>query len=57
MVGAPDELAEKIARHAEALGGITRVTLQMDVAALPHPQLMRSIELLGAKVLPALRAA
>jgi probable LLM family oxidoreductase len=57
MVGAPDELAEKIARHAEALGGITRVTLQMDVAALPHPQLMRSIELLGAKVLPKLRAA
>ena len=29
----------------------------MDLAALPHATLMRSIELLGTRVAPALRAA
>jgi probable LLM family oxidoreductase len=36
LVGDPDEVASKILRHSEALGGLSRVTLQMDVAALPH---------------------
>ena len=55
LVGAPDEVADKILRHSEALGGLSRVTLQMDVATLPHPTLMRAIELLGDRVAPALR--
>ena len=50
IIGDAEEVAEKIIRHSEALGGISRVTFQMDSANLPHAKLMRSIELLGTKV-------
>ena len=52
LVGEPEDVAEKIVRHAEALGGISRFTFQMDNAGIPHHQLMRSIELIGKKVIP-----
>ncbi len=52
LIGGPEEVAEKIKRHSEALGGIVRVTFQMDAANLPHEKLMRSIELIGTKVAP-----
>ena len=55
LIGSPQDVAEKIKRHSEALGGITRVTFQMDVAGLPHEKLMRSIELIGQHIVPALR--
>jgi probable LLM family oxidoreductase len=55
LVGSPDELVEKIQRHSEALGGISRLTFQMNVASLPHEKLMRAIELLGEQVAPQLR--
>jgi probable LLM family oxidoreductase len=57
MVGSPEEVAEKILRHSEALGGISRLTFQMDVAELPQAKLLSSIELLGAKVAPIVRKA
>ncbi len=50
MIGGPEDVAEKIKRHSDALGGIARVTFQMDAANLPHEKLMRSIELIGTKV-------
>jgi probable LLM family oxidoreductase len=56
LVGNPEEVAEKILRHSEALGGISRLTFQMNVASLPHPKLMRAIEAIGARVAPALKA-
>lgn len=56
LVGNPDEVAEKILRHSEALGGIDRVMFQMDNAALPHAKLMRSIELIGTRIAPLLAA-
>jgi probable LLM family oxidoreductase len=52
LVGGPEEIAEKILHHSEALGGISRITFQMDNAGLSHAQLMRAIELLGTKVAP-----
>ena len=52
LVGNPEEVAEKILRHSESLGGISRFTFQMDNAALPHDKLMKSIELIGTKVAP-----
>lgn len=52
MVGSPEEVAEKIVRHSEALGGISRLTFQMDNASLSHEKLMQSIELIGKKVAP-----
>ncbi len=56
LVGGPEEIAEKIKRHSESLGGISRFTFQMDNAALPHEKLMRSIELIGSKVSPLVNA-
>jgi probable LLM family oxidoreductase len=55
LIGSPDEVAEKIIRHSEALGGVSRFTFQMNAASLPHAKLMRAIELLGTRVAPALR--
>ena len=55
LVGSPEEVAAKILRHSDALGGITRVTFQMDVANLPHAKLMKAIQLMGERVAPALR--
>ncbi len=55
LVGNPEEVAEKIIRHSEALGGITRISFQMDVAALPHTKLMQAIELLGSRVARVVR--
>ncbi|HOY05798.1 MAG TPA: LLM class flavin-dependent oxidoreductase, partial [Saprospiraceae bacterium] len=52
IVGGPEEVAEKILRHSEALGGISRLTFQMDNAGLTHEQLMEAIELIGTKVAP-----
>lgn len=51
IVGSPEDVAEKILRHSEALGGISRVTFQMDSAGLSHEQLKNSIILLGTKVM------
>ncbi len=55
LIGSPDEVAEKILRHSEALGGISRVTFQMNASSLPHAKLMQAIEAIGTRVAPALR--
>jgi len=56
LVGNPEEVADKINRHAEALGGISRFTFQMDSGNVPHEKLMKSIELIGQKVSPLVNA-
>jgi probable LLM family oxidoreductase len=55
LVGNPKEIAEKILRHSESLGGIDRFTFQMDNADLSHAQLLNSIELIGKEVAPLVR--
>ena len=55
LIGEPDEVVEKVLRHHAALGGIARVTFQMNASSLPHAKLMRAIEMLGTRVAPALR--
>jgi len=55
IVGNPEEVAEKIIRHSEALGGISRLTFQMDNAHLPQEKLLKSIELIGTRVAPIVR--
>jgi probable LLM family oxidoreductase len=52
MVGGPEEVAEKIVRHSKALGGISRLSFQMDNAGLSHAQLLNAIELIGSQVMP-----
>lgn len=54
-VGDPEEVAEKLLRHSEALGGIDRFAFQMDNAGLSHEQLLESIELIGKKVIPLVK--
>ena len=53
LVGGPEEIAAKILRHSKALGGISRITFQMDFG-IPHENLVKSIELLGKEVSPLL---
>ena len=55
LIGHPEEVGEKILRHSEALGGISRLTFQMNAASLPHAKLMRAIEAIGTRVAPALK--
>src|SRR5712675_1393903 len=55
LVGDAEEVVEKIVRHSEALGGISRLTFQMNAASLPHAKLMRAIESIGTRVAPAVR--
>src|SRR3977135_1141598 len=50
LIGNPEEVAEKIRRHREALGGISRLTFQMNAASLPHAKVMRAIEAFGNRV-------
>ena len=52
LVGNPEEVAEKILRHSESLGGLSRVSFQMDNANLSHSQLLKAIEIIGTKVKP-----
>ena len=54
LVGSPDEVTDKVLRHAEALGGISRISFQMNAASLPQSKMMRAIDAIGARVLPAL---
>ncbi|NOS55622.1 MAG: LLM class flavin-dependent oxidoreductase [Cyclobacteriaceae bacterium] len=52
LVGSAEEVAEKIIRHGNALGGLSRVSFQMDNAGLSHTKLMEAIQLIGTKVSP-----
>ncbi|MFQ3344361.1 MAG: LLM class flavin-dependent oxidoreductase [Candidatus Poseidoniales archaeon] len=52
VIGDAEEVAEKIIRHSESLGGISRFSFQMDNAKLSHTQLMDSIEIIGKEVSP-----
>ena len=54
LIGDPDEVTEKILRHSEALGGISRITFQMNAGSLPQAKMMQAIELLGTRVAPVL---
>jgi probable LLM family oxidoreductase len=57
LIGGAATVAEKILNLSEALGGVSRVSFQMSVAAMPHARMLRAIEILGAEVAPAVRAA
>lgn len=56
FVGSAAEVTEKIL-HQHELFGHSRFLAQMDVGAVPHKDLMRSIELFGTRVAPAVRKA
>ncbi|HEX6988222.1 MAG TPA: LLM class flavin-dependent oxidoreductase [Bacillota bacterium] len=56
FVGSPDEVVEKILFQHEVFRH-DRFLLQMTVGTLPHEKVLRSIELFGTKVAPAVRKA
>ena len=56
LVGSPQQVIDKILYEHE-LFGHTRFLAQMSLGALPHEQAMRSIELLGTVVMPAVKKA
>jgi alkanesulfonate monooxygenase SsuD/methylene tetrahydromethanopterin reductase-like flavin-dependent oxidoreductase (luciferase family) len=55
VVGNPEEVVEKIL-YQHDLFGHQRFMAQMSVGTMPHAQVMRSIELFGTEVAPAVRA-
>jgi probable LLM family oxidoreductase len=55
-VGAPETVAAKIARTVKDLG-LSRFNLKYSNGTLPHDKMMKSIELYGTKVVPAVHAA
>ena len=55
FVGSPQEIVDKILWERE-LFGHQRYLGQIDIGGLPFPKVARTIELLEAKVLPALKA-
>jgi probable LLM family oxidoreductase len=54
VLGDPETVAAKILRWKGVLG-ITRFELHISVGTMPHPQVLRSIELLGTQVAPLVR--
>jgi len=55
LIGDADTVTEKILYVNEVLGGLSRITFQMGVSALPHQNMLRSIELLGTRVAAVVR--
>jgi probable LLM family oxidoreductase len=55
LIGDPAYVVEKIQHYDDVLGGIDRITFQMNVTSLPHAKLMEAIELLGTRVAPEVR--
>jgi alkanesulfonate monooxygenase SsuD/methylene tetrahydromethanopterin reductase-like flavin-dependent oxidoreductase (luciferase family) len=54
FAGGPNEIADRII-HLHKLLGHSRQILQMDVGGMPHKTFLKSIELLGTKVLSQVR--
>jgi hypothetical protein len=54
FIGEPNEVADRIL-HLHELLGHCRQILQMDVGGMPHAKFLKSIELLGSKVLPQIQ--
>jgi alkanesulfonate monooxygenase SsuD/methylene tetrahydromethanopterin reductase-like flavin-dependent oxidoreductase (luciferase family) len=56
FVGSPQEVIDKILYLHEIFGN-QRFLMQMSVGSMPHKSVMRSIELYGTVVAPAVRKA
>jgi alkanesulfonate monooxygenase SsuD/methylene tetrahydromethanopterin reductase-like flavin-dependent oxidoreductase (luciferase family) len=53
VVGTPDECLEKLLRYEEA--GVDQLLCYLNFGYLPHDAVMKSIELLGTRVIPELK--
>jgi probable LLM family oxidoreductase len=57
LIGDAENVAAKLLRINESLGGISRITFQMTVATLPHAKMLHAIEVLATRVAPIVRKA
>ena len=55
LIGDAETVTKKILYVNEVLGGLSRITFQMGVSTLPHPKMLRAIEILGTRVAPMVR--
>jgi alkanesulfonate monooxygenase SsuD/methylene tetrahydromethanopterin reductase-like flavin-dependent oxidoreductase (luciferase family) len=55
LIGDAETVVEKVIDLSDTLGGISRLSFQMSVSALPHAQALHAIEILGSDVAPAVR--
>jgi alkanesulfonate monooxygenase SsuD/methylene tetrahydromethanopterin reductase-like flavin-dependent oxidoreductase (luciferase family) len=55
LIGDAETVTEKILFLNEALGGISRLAFQMGISTVPHPHMLRAIEILGTEVAPKIR--
>ena len=55
IIGTPDECLEKILRYEEV--GVDQLLCYVQFGDLPHEKVMRTLELLGKKVIPKLEDA
>jgi probable LLM family oxidoreductase len=55
LIGGAAEVTDKIVRYDQVLGGISRISFQMNASSLPHAKLMAAIEAIGRHVAPAVR--
>jgi probable LLM family oxidoreductase len=56
VVGSPQQIIDKILYEHELFGN-SRFLMQMSIGTIPHKNVMRSIELLGTQVAPAVKKA
>jgi len=55
VIGDAETVTQKVLYVNKVLGGLSRITFQMGVSALPHQKMLRSIEILGTRVAPMVR--
>jgi probable LLM family oxidoreductase len=56
LIGDPETVADRVFAMNDVLGGVSRITFQMTSATLEPAAMQRSIELLGTRVAPLVRA-
>ena len=57
LVGDAETVSEKILAYHDVLGGISRLTFQMNAAVVAQAKMRHAIEILGGRVAPLVRAA
>jgi len=55
LVGDPEKIIKKIIQFNSDLGGLSRLTFQMNVAELNHNQMLNAITLIGESIIPEIK--
>ncbi len=55
-VGTPEQVVEKYLTYRDAVGDYQRQAFNIDMGGIPHLEVMHQLEVLGTRIVPALRA-